>query len=146
MKNIMVKLANVNPYELFANLLIILLSGHGLLRAYDWITMLVDTLEKVSPLYYRLSAYLDIHALGWLFALFSITLLLSVFFKGRTGWLFLLLGSLGAGVIHLIFGVIATQGAVLFVTYYLNLLCGVIQFILAIIGGAQLWKHSHLKK
>lgn len=146
MKKLLVSLANINPYELFSNLLIVLLVGNGVLRAWDWITMNTRELENVSHLYVSMSNYLDMNTLGWLFMLFSITLLLSIFFKGATGYIFLVLGALGAGIIHLIFGVISTEGAVLFVTYYFMLLCGVIQFILVIVGGIQLWKIKQLKK
>lgn len=146
MKKLLVSLANINPYELFSNLLIVLLVGNGVLRAWDFITMNTGELENVSPLYVTLANYIDIHALGWLFLLFSLTLFLSIFFKGQTGYIFLVLGALGAGIIHLIFGVIASDGAVLFVTYYFMLLCGVIQFILVFVGGIQLWKIKQLKK
>lgn len=146
MKKLLVSLANINPYELFSNLLIVLLVGNGVLRAWDFITMNTRELENVSPLYATLANYIDIHALGWLFLLFSLTLFLSIFFKGQTGYIFLVLGALGAGIIHLIFGVIASDGAVLFVTYYFMLLCGVIQFILVLVGGTQLWKIKQLKK
>lgn len=145
-KPLLVKLANVNVHELGFNLLIFLLCSHGVLRAWDWITMSAASLEKVSPLYNEVSKYLDIHALGWLFMLFSITLILSVFFKGQPAYIFLMLGSLGASICHLIFGIIATEGATLSVTYYFMLCAGITQFILFIIGGAQLWKIKHLKK
>lgn len=146
MKKLLVNLANINPYELLSNLLIVLLVANGVLRAWDFITMNTGQLENVSPLYVTLAQYIDIHALGWLFLLFSLTLFLSIFFKGQTGYIFLVLGALGAGIIHLIFGVIASDGAVLFVTYYFMLLCGVIQFILVFVGGIQLWKIKQLKK
>jgi|SRR5699024_1789995 len=146
MKKLLVTLTNINPYELFSNLLIVLLVGNGILRAWDWITMSTEGLENVSHLYASMSNYLDMNTLGWLFMLFSITLLLSIFFKGATGYTFLVLGALGAGIIHIIFGVIATAGATLFVTYYFMLLCGVIQFILVLVGGMQLWKIRQLKK
>ncbi|WP_185160567.1 hypothetical protein [Mammaliicoccus sciuri] len=146
MKKLMVNMANINPYELFSNLLIVLLVGNGVLRSWDFIRMSTVELERVSPLYVNLAQYIDIHALGWLFLLFSITLLLSMFFRGQTGYIFLVLGALGAGIVHLIFGVVSTEGAVLFVTFYFNLLCGVIQFILVFVGGLQLWKIKQLKK
>lgn len=146
MKKLLVNLANINPYELFSNLLIVVLVANGVLRSWDFIIMDTKTLESVSPLYVTLAQYIDIHALGWLFLLFSLTLFLSIFFKGQTGYIFLVLGALGAGIIHLIFGVIASDGAVLFVTYYFMLLCGVIQFILVFVGGIQLWKIKQLKK
>ena len=146
MKKLLVNLANINPYELLSNLLIVLLVANGVLRSWDFITMDTKTLESVSPLYVTLAQYIDIHALGWLFLLFSLTLFLSIFFKGQTGYIFLVLGALGAGIIHLIFGVVASDGAVLFVTYYFMLLCGVIQFILVFVGGIQLWKIKQLKK
>ena len=146
MKKLLVNLANINPYELLSNLLIVLLVGNGVLRSWDFIIMDTKTLESVSPLYVTLAQYIDIHALGWLFLLFSLTLFLSIFFKGQTGYIFLVLGALGAGIIHLIFGVVASDGAVLFVTYYFMLLCGVIQFILVFVGGIQLWKIKQLKK
>jgi len=142
----LVKLANVNEQDLGYNLLIFLLCGHGVLRSIDWITMSTKSLEKVSPIYNELSHFLDIHALGWLFLLFSITLLLSMFFKGQPSYIFLMLGAIGSSVCHLIFGVIATEGAALFVTYYFMLLIGIIQIILCVLGGAQLWKIKHLKK
>ena len=146
MKKLLVNLANINPYELLSNLLIVLLVANGVLRSWDFIIMDTKTLESVSPLYVTLAQYIDIHALGWLFLLFSLTLFLSIFFKGQTGYIFLVLGALGAGIIHLIFGVVASDGAVLFVTYYFMLLCGVIQFILVFVGGRQLWKIKQLKK
>ena len=146
MKKLLVNLANINPYELFSNLLIVVLVANGVLRSWDFIIMDTKTLESVSPLYVTLAQYIDIHALGWLFLLFSLTLFLSIFFKGQTGYIFLVLGALGAGIIHLIFGVIASDGAVLFVTYYFMLLCGVIQFILVFVGGIQIWKIKQLKK
>lgn len=146
MKKLLVNLANINPYELLSNLLIVLLVANGVLRSWDFIIMDTKTLESVSPLYVTLAQYIDIHALGWLFLLFSLTLFLSIFFKGQTGYIFLVLGALGAGIIHLIFGVVASDGAVLFVTYYFMLLCGVIQFILVFVGGIQLWKIKQLKK
>ena len=146
MKKLLVNLANINPYELFSNLLIVVLVANGVLRSWDFIIMDTKTLESVSPLYVTLAQYIDIHALGWIFLLFSLTLFLSIFFKGQTGYIFLVLGALGAGIIHLIFGVIASDGAVLFVTYYFMLLCGVIQFILVFVGGIQLWKIKQLKK
>ena len=146
MKKLLVNLANINPYELFSNLLIVVLVANGVLRSWDFIIMDTKTLESVSPLYVTLAQYIDIHALGWLFLLFSLTLFLSIFFKGQTGYIFLVLGALGAGIIHLIFGVVASDGAVLFVTYYFMLLCGVIQFILVFVGGTQLWKITQLKK
>ena len=146
MKKLLVNLANINPYELFSNLLIVVLVANGVLRSWDFIIMDTKTLESVSPLYVTLAQYIDIHALGWLFLLFSLTLFLSIFFKGQTGYIFLVLGALGAGIIHLIFGVAASDGAVLFVTYYFMLLCGVIQFILVFVGGIQLWKIKQLKK
>ena len=146
MKKLLVNLANINPYELLSNLLIVLLVANGVLRSWDFIIMDTKTLESVSPLYVTLAQYIDIHALGWLFLLFSLTLFLSIFFKGQTGYIFLVLGALGAGIIHLIFGVVASDGAVLFVTYYFMLLCGVIQFILVLVGGIQLWKIKQLKK
>ncbi len=146
MKKLLVSLANINPYELFSNLLILLLVCNGVLRSWDFITMKTKTLETVSPLYITLAQYIDIHALGWLFMIFSITLLLSVFFRDKVSYIFLVLGSVGSGIIHIIFGVIATEGAVLFVTYYFMLFCGVIQIILAIVGGTQLWKIKHRKK
>lgn len=146
MKKLLVNLANINPYELFSNLLIVVLVANGVLRSWDFIIMDTKTLESVSPLYVTLAQYIDIHALGWLFLLFSLTLFLSIFFKGQTGYIFLVLGALGAGIIHLIFGVVASDGAVLFVTYYFMLLCGVIQFILVFVGGIQLWKIKQLKK
>ena len=146
MKKLLVNLANITPYELLSNLLIVLLVANGVLRSWDFIIMDTKTLESVSPLYVTLAQYIDIHALGWLFLLFSLTLFLSIFFKGQTGYIFLVLGALGAGIIHLIFGVVASDGAVLFVTYYFMLLCGVIQFILVLVGGIQLWKIKQLKK
>lgn len=146
MKKLLVNLANINPYELLSNLLIVLLVANGVLRSWDFITMSTSNLEQVSPLYVTLAQYIDIHALGWLFLLFSLMLFLSIFFKGQTGYIFLVLGALGAGITHLIFGVIASDGAVLFVTYYFMLLCGVIQFILVFVGGIQLWKIKQLKK
>ncbi|QSN68390.1 hypothetical protein JTZ62_04335 [Mammaliicoccus sciuri] len=146
LRSLLVKIANVNEQELGHNLLIFLLCGHGVLRSIDWITMSTESLEKVSPIYNKLSHFLDIHALGWLFLLFSITLLLSMFFKGQPSYIFLMLGAIGSAVCHLIFGVIATEGATLFVTYYFMLLIGIVQIILCVLGGAQLWKIKHLKK
>ena len=146
MKNLIVKIANVDIHELLSNLLIVLLVSNGVLRSWDFIQMDTGELENVSPLYVTMANYIDIHALGWLFMLFSITLLISIFFKGQISYIFMVLGALGAGVIHIIFGVIATEGAVLFITYYFMLLCGVIQFILVIVGGTQLWKIKQLKK
>lgn len=146
MKKLLVNLANINPYELFSNLLIVVLVANGVLRSWDFITMSTENLESVSPLYVTLAQYIDIHALGWLFLLFSLTLFLSIFFKGQTGYIFLVLGALGAGIIHIIFGVVASDGAVLAITYYFMLLCGVIQFILVFVGGLQLWKIKQLKK
>ncbi|MBO3076750.1 hypothetical protein J5E42_04390 [Mammaliicoccus vitulinus] len=146
MKNLIVKIANVDIHELLSNLLIVLLVSNGVLRSWDFIQMHTGELENVSPLYVTMANYIDIHALGWLFMLFSITLLISIFFKGQISYIFMVLGALGAGVIHIIFGVIATEGAVLFITYYFMLLCGVIQFILVIVGGTQLWKIKQLKK
>ena len=146
MKKLMVNMANINPYELFSNLLIVLLVGNGVLRSWDFITMSTVELERVSPLYMTMAQYIDIHALGWLFLLFSITLLLSIFSKGQTGYIFLVLGALGAGIVHLIFGVIATESAILYTTYYFMLLCGVVQFLIFIVGGLQLWKIKQLKK
>ncbi|WP_204205901.1 hypothetical protein [Mammaliicoccus sciuri] len=146
MKKLLVNLANINPYELLSNLLIVLLVANGILRSWDFITMSTETIEKVSPLYVSMSHYIDMHALGWLFMLFSITLLLSIFFRGQTSYIFMVLGALGAGCVHIIFGIIATEYAVLFITFYFMLLCGVIQFILVLIGGIQLWKIKQLKK
>ncbi|WP_204236151.1 hypothetical protein [Mammaliicoccus sciuri] len=146
MKKLMVNMANINPYELFSNLLIVLLVGNGVLRSWDFITMSTVELERLSPLYVTMAQYIDIHALGWLFLLFSITLLLSIFFKGQTGYIFLVLGALGASIVHLIFGVIATESAILYTTYYFMLLCGVVQFLIFIVGGIQLWKIKQLKK
>ncbi|MBM6628547.1 hypothetical protein JTF04_02545 [Mammaliicoccus vitulinus] len=146
MKNLIIKIANVDIHELLSNLLIVLLVSNGVLRSWDFIQMDTRELENVSPLYVTMANYIDIHALGWLFMLFSITLLISIFFKGQISYIFMVLGALGAGVIHIIFGIIATEGAVLFITYYFMLLCGVIQFILVIVGGTQLWKIKQLKK
>ena len=146
LRTLLVKIANVNEQELGYNLLVFLLCGHGVLRSIDWITMSTKSLEDLSPIYNQLSQFLDIHALGWLFLLFSLTLMLSMFFKGQPSYIFLMLGAIGSAVCHLIFGIIATEGAILFVTYYFMLLIGFVQIILFVLGGAQLWKLKHLKK
>ncbi|EGQ3068511.1 hypothetical protein KEI82_002452 [Staphylococcus pseudintermedius] len=127
-------------YELLANLLIILLSSLGLMRGIEMVLRDDDVLENASSVYSKLSQYIDIQSLGWFLVISSIVLLSSVFCKGKASYLLWVIGGTACGIVHLTYGLIATESAKFINTYYQNVTLSVYQFILASIGVISLWK------
>lgn len=132
-------------YELLANLLIILLSAFGIMRGIEFIVRGESSMQNASEIYIKLSQYADIQAIGWFLLTASIVLLCSVFIKGRTSYVLLIIGGLCAGSVFLFTGMVATQTARVIATYYTNLTLGLYQYILAGIGVISLWKTTKNK-
>lgn len=127
-------------YELLANLLIVLLSAFGVMRGLEFIVRGESAMQNTSKIYIKLSQYADIQAIGWFLLTASIVLLCSVFIKGNTSYVLLIIGGLCAGSVHLFYGMVATDTAKLIATYYTILTLGLYQYILAGIGVISLWK------
>ena len=127
-------------YELLANLLIILLSAFGVMRGLEFIVRGEQSMHNASEIYIKLSQYADIQAIGWFLLTSSIALMCSVFIKGNTSYVLLIIGGLCAGSVHLFYGMVATESAKIIATYYTTLTLGLYQYILAGIGVISLWK------
>src|SRR5699024_12168344 len=94
-------------YELLANLLIVLLSAFGFMRGLEFIVRGESSMHNASEIYIKLSQYADIQAIGWFLLTASIVLLCSVFIKGRTSCILLIIGGLYAGSVHLFYAMVA---------------------------------------
>lgn len=127
-------------YELLANLLIVLLSAFGVMRGLELIVRGESAMQDASKIYIELSQYADIQAIGWFLLTASIVLLCSVFIRGNTSYVLLIIGGLCAGSVHLFYGMVATESAKVIATYYTTLTLGLYQYILAGIGVISLWK------
>ncbi|MCT1482240.1 hypothetical protein M3C31_00060 [Staphylococcus hominis] len=134
------KFLALHPNEIFVKLFIILLAGLGVTRSYSWIVADVDRLQSVSKLYIKMSKYMDIHAIGWILIIFSGVLFLSAFFDKSIGYWLLVIGSLACSVIHILFAMISVTTANVATTYYINMLIGCIQLMVAVTGVITLWK------
>ncbi|EGS40309.1 hypothetical protein KS414_11265 [Staphylococcus capitis] len=138
------RLLQLHPNEIFVKLFVILLAGLGLVRSLNWISARTETLKHVSDLYVKMSKYMDIDTVGWLLFLFSIVLFLSAFFDNTTGYILLIVGSVPCGIIHIAFGMISVESANVSSTYYINMLIGFIQILVAINGAFSIWKIKNL--
>lgn len=132
-------------YELLASLLIILLCAFGVMRGLEFIIRGESSLQEASDIYIKLSQYADIQTIGWLLVIFSIILLCSIFVNGKPAFVFLIIGGIVTGTIHICYGMIAVDTAKVISTYYTTLTIGLYQYILMIIGVIGLWKTAKKK-
>ena len=127
-------LKKINTSDLMSNLLLLLLAVTGWIRSLEWIDKTVDELEKISPLYTKISLYFDIQTMGWFMLIGSFILIAAMFLDGKAYAIFIVLGNSLSGFIHILFGLLSVSGAEMFTTYYINLSVGIIQIILVAIG------------
>ncbi|WP_305808928.1 hypothetical protein, partial [Staphylococcus epidermidis] len=117
-----------------------LLIAFGVMRSLEFIVRGKNSMQNASEIYIKLSKYADIQAIGWFLLTSSIVLLCSVFIKGSTSYVLLIIGGICAGSVHLFYGMVATETARVIATYYTTLTLGLYQYILAGIGVISLWK------
>lgn len=132
-------------YELLANLLIVLLSAMSAMRGLEFIIRGEKALQNASQLYIKLSQYIDIQSMGWGLLVGSLILLASVFTKGNTAFVFMIIGGGTLSLIFLFHGMVAVDSAKVISTYYTSLTLSIYQFIIFGIGVYGLWK-THKKK
>lgn len=136
----------MRTHELLANLLIVLLGAMGLMRGAELIIRSENSLQRSARLYTELSQYVNLQSIGWFLVTASIVLITSVFVKGRTAYILMLIGGICAGSVHIFYGLVATEGAKVVATYYTTLTIGIYQYIIATVGVMGIWKNSKNKE
>lgn len=131
--------------EIMSNLLILLLSILGLIRAIEWIGRSNEALVKASKIYVTINQIVDIQSLGWLMLISSLVLLSTIFIPGRIKYVSMLIGSASVGFIFLFYGMASTEFANLIATYYTFVTLGLYGLLLSGIGGIALWKTKQKK-
>ncbi|MFT2183910.1 hypothetical protein ACMV51_13055, partial [Enterococcus faecium] len=79
----------INTSDLMSNLLLLLLAVTGGIRSLEWIDKTVDELEKISPLYTKISLYFDIQTMGWFMLIGSFILIAAMFLDGKAYAIFI---------------------------------------------------------
>lgn len=136
----MKRILRLTQREVTSKILVILLSGLGIVRSQAFISTNTEQLKNVSKLYIKMSEIMDIETIGWLLFLFSLVLLSSSFFKEGVSQILLIVGCAICGTIHILFGMIGVDTANLPSTYYSNMLIGVVQYLVLLTGVNELWK------
>lgn len=137
------KLLNINSIEIELLLLNIMISGMGVIRSYAWITADEDYLENASPIYIKMSEYMDIQAMGWLLMIASIVLFLSEFMKETAQKYMYVVSTFIGSIIHVVYAMIGVENANIFTTYYTSMLVGIVMFIMFMLGVLDIWKTKH---
>lgn len=137
------KLLNINSIEIELLLLNIMISGMGVIRSYAWITADEDYLENASPIYIKMSEYMDIQAMGWLLMIASIVLFLSEFMKETAQKYMYIVSTFVGSIIHVVYAMIGVENANIFTTYYTSMLVGIVMFIMFMLGVLDIWKTKH---
>lgn len=137
------KLLNINSIEIELLLLNIMISGMGVIRSYAWITADEDYLENASPIYIKMSEYMDIQAMGWLLMIASIVLFLSEFMKETAQKYMYVVSTFVGSIIHVVYAMIGVENANIFTTYYTSMLVGIVMFIMFMLGVLDIWKTKH---
>lgn len=137
------KLLNINSIEVELLLLNIMISGMGVIRSYAWITADEDYLENASPIYIKMSEYMDIQAMGWLLMIASIVLFLSEFMKETAQKYMSVISTFVGSIIHVVYAMIGVENANIFTTYYTSMLVGIVMFIMFMLGVLDIWKTKH---
>lgn len=137
------KLLNINSIEIELLLLNIMISGMGVIRSYAWITADEDYLENASPIYIKMSEYMDIQAMGWLLMIASIVLFLSEFMKENAQKYMYIVSTFVGSIIHVVYAMIGVENANIFTTYYTSMLVGIVMFIMFMLGVLDIWKTKH---
>lgn len=134
------KLLNINTVEVELLLLTILTSGMGAVKGYAWIVSDEDYLEGASPIYVKMSQYVDIQSAGWLLLIASIVLFLSEFMKENAQKYMYIISAFFGSIVNLMYGMMGVGNANIFTTYYTSMLIGIVMFIMFMIGVLELWK------
>lgn len=142
MKN---KILNVNTVEIRELLLIVMASGFGVIHAYAWIVSEKEYLKNASDIYKEMEHIVDISAVGWLLLVSSLVLFLSEFMKPKPQKIMVIGSSFICSVIHLLYGMIGVESANIFITYYTNMLVGIIQASIFLTGVIEFWKIKQLQ-
>ena len=133
-------------YELMANLLIVLIAALALMRGFELAVRSPISMKDASNIYIEISKVMDLQSFGYLLLFFAIILLVSVFFRGISSYILMVIGSLGVGTLHILYGMASSETAKLIATYYTTTTIGIFAFIVATIGGIALWQIFKRKK
>lgn len=128
-----------------ANLLIVFIAALGILRSFELAIRSTQSLEGVSEIYVTMSQYADLQLVGVCMLLSSIILLISAFIRSNTGYVLMIIGAFGSGVVHLFHGMASSESAKLIATYYTTSTIGLVDFILVGIGVYVLWRNHKTK-
>lgn len=133
-------------YELMANLLIVLIAAMAIMRGFELIVRSPSSLEAASNIYIAIGSVMDLQTFGSLLVLSASILLTSVFFRGAVSYVMMVMGALGVGFLHVLYGMASSESAKLVATYYTTTTIGIFAFIVATIGGVALWQIFKKKK
>lgn len=136
----------IKVYELMANLLVVLIASMAMMRGLELAMRAPASLKDASSIYIEIAKVMDLQTFGLMLVLFSVILLTSVFFRGTVSYIMMVMGSLGVGFLHVIYGMASSESAKLVATYYTTTTIGIFAFIVATIGGIALWQIFKRKK
>lgn len=112
----------------------------GAMRALEFIIRGEQSLQNASELYVTLSQYIDIQSMGWGLLIGSVVLLFSVFTKGKTAFILMIVGGGATACIFMFYGMVSVGGAKVVSTYYTSLTLSIYQLIICGTGVYGLWK------
>ena len=130
----------IKIHEIMSNLLILLISILGAIRAFEWMTRDGETLVKASKIYLTISQVIDLQTLGWLMLISAAVMISTIFISGRVRYVSMVIGGFATGSIFIFYGMASTEFANLMATYYTFVTLGLYGYILCGLGVIALWR------